>query len=206
MLSEEKIFNMSEKELKKWINILNQVHITMKKHENPKNFSYHDYQRKAEDVLNEEELLKAVNYLGLQELLNKFNSKYFYFKVEPILGFIIQRQIGRVLNGYQIEHMEIQSSLPINVSFLVGDYFPMDDDLVPHSKGVKDITYEDLEQKIFDSIYNLKYLLNKGQCGNQEHIEFSSKTIKEIQQKYDFYTLNQELNSNENKNVKKIKI
>lgn len=206
MLSEEQIFNMSENELEEKIKLLNQVHITMKKKENPNMFSRFDYGGVKQDILSDKKLLINLEKLELHELINNLNSEDFYKLVEPILGSIIHRNIGRITNGYQLENMEIQTSLPLCIQFLVGDESPSNEELVPHTKEVEELTYGELEEKIFESILCIKYMLNKGQCGQPEYLYIEPDDFKKIKSKYDFYSLNKELKLDENKKLKKIKI
>jgi hypothetical protein len=206
MLSEEQIFNMSEDELEEKIKMLNQAHITIKKRENPNTFSQFDYGGVKQDILSDHKLTITIKKLELDDLINKINSINFYNLVEPMLGSIIQRHVGKIINGYQIEDMEIQTSIPLCVQFLVGDDCPSDNEIVPHLKEVEEITYGELGEKILNSILTIKYILNKGQCGSSEYLYLNQNTLKEIKTKHDFYNLNQEIQSIQSKTNKRIKL
>lgn len=205
MLSEKQIFDMSQEELENKIKKFNQVHINIKMREQGEDFSYYDYGGKKEYIVNDAELNEIIENL-IPGLANNINSKMFYNLVEPILGHIIHRNLGKIINGYEIEEMGVQTSIPLSVHFIVNKYSAKENALVPHSKEVEDITYSELEEKILDSMTNIKYMLNRGQCGIRENISFDSNEIQAVKTKYNFYELNREIKAENNTINKKIKL
>lgn len=206
MLSEEQIFTMSDEDLEEKIELLNKIHISIKQRENPRFFSYRDYGGQREDVLSDKKLVKTINTLEMHDLINNLNSNYFYKLIDPILEDIMHKKIAQITDGYEIEFLIIQTSLPLSAGVLVNDYSPPDDSLIPHVKGFKNITYSELEDNILESFYSIKYLLNRGQCGNFSHIDFDTDELKELIKISHFYNLDMELKNNEIKKNKNIKI